>query len=188
MKSIQKKCLTLLAFSTLPLSLMALELTQQCLDVAIQDKQKENTQYTINQNKTVTDIKTNLTWASCLYGTTGSTCTTGTPLSVNWDKAFKSTTTNLDANQTDWRLPSAIELGSLLESSCNKPAINVSIFQPILETFKSFKEYYLWSSTTDYSNPTRAYVLDVMTGQMIVKPKDISNETASFYTLIVKSK
>jgi len=187
MKYLSKKTLAIFTALTVPVCLLALDLEQKCLDTNIQDLKKENTQYSINSDKTVSDSKSGLTWAACLYGTSGTTCSTGTPLSVNWDSAFTATTTNLDANQTDWRLPSAIELGSLVESSCNKPAMNVSKFRTIFETFQSFKGYYFWSSTTDYSDASRAYVLDVMTGEMIVKPKDISNETASFYTLIVKS-
>lgn len=187
MRNITNKILSLSLALSLPLSLVAFDLEQKCLSDEVQALVKPNSQYQINSDKSVSDSKSGLTWGACLYGTTGVNCVEGTPLSTNWDKAFIATTTNLDANQTDWRLPSIIELGSLVESSCNKPAINVVRFRNLFKTFKSFNEYYIWSSTTDYSNPERAYVLDVMTGKIMVKNKNIENETASFYTLLVKS-
>lgn len=187
MKKTNHIILIISLFGVFSLKICAFDLTQNCLDISIQDLSKKNEQYQINQDKSVTDLNTGLTWASCLYGTVGETCNEGNLLSVNWNSAFNATTTNLDKSQTDWRIPSILELATLLESSCNKPSINVTIFRPLLETFQKENIYYFWSSTTDYSDVSRAYVIDVMTGEVVVKSKEITSSLEKFYTLIVKS-
>jgi altronate dehydratase len=166
----------------LPFSLTAV--TQECLNDSIQTQQKRVEQYTQNST-TIIDTSTNLVWQKCLYGTSGDECENNVPLSVDWQGAFSSmVTVNTSTNET-WRVPNIIELASLVEPSCETPAVNDEVFEHFLSRMNDYDEYYLWSSTTDYSNPSRAYVLNLKTGAIVVKSK--TNTNGKNYLLLVKS-
>ncbi|MFT6711626.1 MAG: hypothetical protein ACJATO_002011 [Arenicella sp.] len=103
---------------------------QRCNDQITQTA--PNSRFTNNGDGTVTDMQTGLMWARCLQGFQGVACTSPSSPNTNtfaWAAALAldSATSDTD-NRTDWRLPNIKELQSLVERSCDTPAINDSVF------------------------------------------------------------
>lgn len=105
---------------------------------------RQGPRYTDNGDGTITDNASGLMWAKdgngagCFYGGT-----------LTWAAAI-TYAEGLDfAGHTDWRLPNAKELGSILDFSRTSPAIN-PIF---INTFISFQ----WSSTTYAGDSSKAF-------------------------------
>jgi hypothetical protein len=101
-----------------------------------------NTEYTDNGDGTVTHNPTGLMWKRCSEGQTwdGSNCT-GMASAFNWNQAM-AITSNF-AGKSDWRLPTEVELISLLDYTLPS-LINSTIFPNTPS--QSF-----WSSTADAS-------------------------------------
>ena len=87
----------------------------------------------INDNGTVTDVESGLTWMRCAVGQKwqGNTCA-GAAITYSWPQAFKVEDT---INQTqayaglhNWRLPTLSELASIVERQCSYPRINLKLF------------------------------------------------------------
>jgi hypothetical protein len=166
----------------IPLTLIGV--TQECLNDNIQTQQTRVEQYT-QEDVTITDTQTDLVWYKCLYGTSGDKCENDAPTNVDWQGAFDSMVTiNKSTNET-WRVPNIIELASLVEPSCQTPAVNAEAFDHFLNRMNDYDEYYLWSATTDYSNPSKAYVLNLKTGAILIKSK--TSTSGKNYVLLVKS-
>ena len=98
--------------------------------------------FTDNNDGTITDNVTFLVWKRCPEGltfennnTTGNitddSCS-GSPLGLDWQEALQYVETLNNASgyagKNNWRLPSIKELASIVELSCNNPAINLTIF------------------------------------------------------------
>jgi len=85
-----------------------------------------------NNDGTITDLKTGLTWKKCLEGVFGDFCENGSPNVFTWQQALQHPGTVNDdegfADYTDWRLPNIRELFSLVEIQCSDPAINRNRF------------------------------------------------------------
>ncbi|CAK0762148.1 conserved exported hypothetical protein [Gammaproteobacteria bacterium] len=83
--------------------------------------------YTDNNDGTVTDTTTGLTWMRCAMGQTwtGSICD-GAPATYPWDQA--NAITNTFAGHNDWRLPTIRELTTITELTRSSPAIDTSVF------------------------------------------------------------
>lgn len=105
---------------------------------------------TQNGGATVTHTKTGLTWMRCSVGQTwnGSTCQ-GTATALNWANALSNAT-----NETNfgggWRVPNVTELRSIIETGCDLPAINITIF-PATQGDR------YWTSTTYTGSPASAW-------------------------------
>jgi hypothetical protein len=104
-------------------------------------------QFTQNNNGTVTDNATKLTWMRCSLGQywDGTTCQ-GDASQHNWQQALQVAQDEYFANYDDWRLPNIKELTSIVEEACHSPAINLTIF-PSTET-----DYEYWTSTIYYGD------------------------------------
>ncbi|MBK6999730.1 MAG: DUF1566 domain-containing protein [Rhodoferax sp.] len=89
-----------------------------------------DTDYTDNDDGTVTHVPTGLVWKICSEGQTmvGGTCTGTAHSSYTWAQALALASTSNFAGKTDWRLPSIRELNSLVEECRGGPAINDAIF------------------------------------------------------------
>ncbi len=75
-----------------------------------------------NGDGTVTHKITGLIWKRCAEGQTwaGGTCT-GSPTKFNWDKANA-------LKSGDWRLPTIVELSSIVERDADSGGINATVF------------------------------------------------------------
>jgi hypothetical protein len=111
-----------------------------------------------NSNGTVTHSKTGLTWKRCAEGQTwsGTTCT-GSAAGYAWANALLQAKNAGFAGQTDWRLPNANELQSIIESCGFNPAINST-------QFPATPAYYFWSASTYVPNPAVAWLVDFLYG------------------------
>lgn len=96
---------------------------------------------------TVYDTATALTWMRCSIGqqwdSENQQCT-GAAQSHTWRSALQYVRSLNQgdgyASQHDWRVPNIKELGSIVETQCYGPAIN-------LEIFPNTQSYFYWSST-----------------------------------------
>ncbi len=121
-----------------------------------------NGRYTVNEDLTITDNDTGLMWMKCAAGKTGGDCLGNIVYGaddegiriLNWVEALQyaeqvnTTLVGTDANpsgDTDWRLPNAKELESLVERCRTNPAINTSIFTNNVPTSNESARY--WTST-----------------------------------------
>ncbi len=123
-------------------------------------------QFTVNNDGTVTDNKTGLMWKRCPEGLSGTTCTTGliNSFSLNFWKGALTAVKTLNANggfagHTDWRVPNQKELLSIVERQCVTPSINLTIFPPVTST-ASVKYY----SATPSVNAGGLVVVDFSAG------------------------
>jgi len=99
--------------------------------------QKTPPTYRVNDNQTVTDLHTGLTWVE-----------SGEDIQRTWEDAI-SYCEELDfANQRDWRLPKKFELESIIDYGRSYPAIN-SVF--------SCESAFYWSTTPHKPNPVYAW-------------------------------
>jgi len=101
---------------------------------------KPNEQYIVNEDNTITDTETGLTWMKCSLGQTGEDCSGGSLLLYTWQDALQAAEAHEYANKSDWRLPNIAELKTLTEKACFLPAINETIF-PLTSSS------YYWSSS-----------------------------------------
>lgn len=104
-------------------------------------------QFVINsQTGTVIDARTGLEWAICSLGQTwqNGNCVGVPEHFADYTTALSRVTTftTINTQWQDYRLPNIKELGSIIEHSCNEPAINLNTFTGTLNAV-----YY--SSTPD---------------------------------------
>lgn len=76
----------------------------------------------------VEDLETGLIWQGCESGRSGSQCELGSALALDWSGALQHAAGSGYAGFSDWRLPNARELASLVETGCVAPALNTTIF------------------------------------------------------------
>ena len=104
--------------------------------------------FTINNDGTVSDTKTGLTWKKCSEGQSGVDCRTGTATTYTWQGALQQAQSVNNnggfAGYKNWRLPSIKELNSIVEEQCSEPSINLAVFP------ESPSDWY-WSSSP-YAN------------------------------------
>lgn len=86
-----------------------------------------DSRYAEHGDGTVTDLRTGLMWKQCSEGQTGASCT-GAVSMMTWANALNAGASSVFAGFSDWRLPNVKELGSLVETGCYSPAINVARF------------------------------------------------------------
>ncbi len=78
---------------------------------------------------TVLDKTTGLVWLRCPLGMSwDSTTCTGMSTGYTWQQALQQADTSTAAGYSDWHLPNAKELTSLVEPACVSPAINLRVF------------------------------------------------------------
>lgn len=130
---------------------------QTCLDADQYPDQWPDSRYTVNDNATVLDTKTNLIWMHCSAGQAplSSSCD-GTASTYTWESALAQTMTTNSigfAGFTDWRLPNIKELASLAKLNCISPAINEIIFP------NTVADWY-WSASPYAGDSNFAWLLD----------------------------
>jgi Protein of unknown function (DUF1566) len=113
--------------------------------------------YTDNEDGTVTDDVTHLMWEKAV---------TGVP--VDWAAAKQHCAALVFAGHCDWRLPSRIELLSIVDLSRAAPAID-----PV---FPSTPQYPFWSSSAFYEGDKSAWIVQFADGH-----PGLSDVTAGLY-------
>ncbi|PKL33950.1 MAG: hypothetical protein CVV45_05440 [Spirochaetae bacterium HGW-Spirochaetae-10] len=124
---------------------------------------------TRNANGTVADSVTGLVWSACPQGTTyvhsdpGGSCT-GAPTGMNWytaQAACSARNTEELGGRTDWRLPTADELHTIMDHSVRAPSIDTIKFPgtPASSTF--------WSATTSPKGASYAYYANFEEGILL---------------------
>lgn len=109
----------------------------------------------------VTDLATGLMWKRCSEGQSGADCTAGATVFLDWGSALTRANNAIHAGFSDWRLPNADELHSLVETGCSSPAINPRAFP---NTFAGLRIF--WSSTTVASSASLAWHIDFDNGNL----------------------
>jgi len=89
--------------------------------------------FVVHNDGTVTHSRTGLMWKVCSEGQSWSVAgCAGTATTHSWDLALQiPASLNVSggyAGYSDWRLPNVNELKSIVEYSCDTPAINATIF------------------------------------------------------------
>lgn len=105
-----------------------------------------------------TDNLSGLVWKSCTEGLSGSTCSGGTVLAIDWATATGTVCSSLNssnggmgyAGRSDWRLPSIAEVKTLRNYAGNNPATDSAFFPNTLA-----EDY--WSSTSNQAVPAEAW-------------------------------
>ena len=91
----------------------------------------------------VADSATGLGWQGCAAGLEGRDCAAGSATSLNWQAALTYCENLSWGGQTDWRLPNATELTSIVDDSRTSPSINISAFPAM-----PFGSILHWSSSS----------------------------------------
>ena len=88
--------------------------------------------FTINNDGTVSDTKTGLTWKKCSEGQSGVDCRMGAAATYTWQGALQQAQSVNNnggfAGYKNWRLPNMKELDSIVEKQCIDPSINLVVF------------------------------------------------------------
>lgn len=124
--------------------------------------------FTDNEDGTVTDSSTGLMWMRCSIGQTwnetDATCT-GDATAMTWQEALQTAYGYSYAGHNDWRLPNVKQLISITEKTCVRPSINETIFP---ETTSD--DY--WSSTPSINDYTMSWVVAFFNSSNSLKEKD----------------
>ena len=141
--------------------------------------------YIVHDDGTVTDTTTSLMWSQCLSGQTydsaNSTCS-GTNTFHTWTEALQAAQDSNYALYTDWRIPNAKELASIVALDRYSPAIRLDIFPGVeLSIRNDTKSNYYWSSTPHSLYTDRSFAIGLhnnISGQMSYGTRtDATNST-----------
>lgn len=102
--------------------------------------------FTNNQDGTVTDMDTGLTWQQAEVTN-----------ALSWADALLYARSLTLAGQADWRVPNVKELQSLSDQAMSGPSVNTNYF-PATQPLR------YWSSTTEVNDPNRAWWVDFQLG------------------------
>lgn len=130
-----------------------------------------NARYTVTQpaanERVVVDGDTGLMWKRCPEGMSGANCATGSASILAWSAALAVANGSAYAGYGDWRLPSIMELQSLVESGCHNPAINVAT----TAAFPGNGVGSYWTSTTYASDAAGAWAVAFLDGLVYASGK-----------------
>lgn len=173
-RTLNKTLASLAAAIVLPLvSAPALAVGDNCdTNYTGGERTTPESRFSVNGDGTVTDSATNLMWMKCAAGKTGTTCTgdadytdynLAEPVTdmgvrlLNWNEALAyaaAINNNPEwrendginpGNHSDWRLPNAKELASLVERCSYNPAMNQNVFSFNVPLSGNSGKY--WTST-----------------------------------------
>ena len=106
-----------------------------------------------NEDGTITDSNTGLTWKQCLEGLSGNDCATDAASTLSWTAA-------LALDDGTWRLPNIKELQSIADYGSNEPALNTTCFPTPAGT----ANIYVWSSSLYAGDTENTWVINFKDG------------------------
>lgn len=124
--------------------------------------------FILNENGTVTDMETKITWMRCALGQTwdGKTCA-GQARAFSWQEA-RDAIAELNGDTfgepSRWRLPVVPELASITERKCFQPRVNMAVFPAT--PAKAF-----WTGMERKGDTDKAYAIDFGGGSVIASKK-----------------
>lgn len=138
--------------------LLLLSDTLPAYECADQARSTTSQRFDDNQDGTLTDIDSGLTWMRCAQGQRwdGDTCL-GQAEPYNWLSA-QHAAQQLNqqggyAGHADWRVPRLPELAGIVERHCKDPRINLQLFPTTPAT-------YFWVVNAKPGIPDQAYAMD----------------------------
>lgn len=138
-----------------------------------------DSRYSVKSDGTVLDTETGLMWKTCQESKSGASCGSGTDAQFSFYEAVTHTNTvNSErgfAKHKDWRIPNSKELYSLVEKSCESPALNTKIFP-------SVDQVGYWSASVSVDDVTNRWALMAQFGDIYA----YSATTSSFGLLLVR--
>ncbi len=150
-----------------------------CADITLTLNSGE---FVLHDNGTVTDTTTGLTWQSCAVGQVWdfatATCA-GNAQAYTYANAMKITSDF--AGKTDWRLPSLVELNSIVELKNNNQPVNKLVF-PQMSLDKGF------ISSTIYAAKTQSLTWIVLTNSGKNSQPTSSNAANTNYVRLVRGR
>lgn len=84
--------------------------------------------FVVNADGTVRDKLSGLSWKRCSEGQSGTACEIGVAGTYSWREANALAAGSDFGGAKGWRLPTIVELATLLEYQCTMPAINLTVF------------------------------------------------------------
>jgi len=123
--------------------------------------------YTDNGDGTILDNVTGLTWQKCRMGESGLDCATGTAATYDWSAAG-TTCGSLSLAGTGWRLPTDLELMTIVDYGKYGPAINTAYFP-------NTRLVRYWSSTSNAADASYAWTMHFIGGLAVNELKVVSN-------------
>ena len=135
-------------------------------DQTCRDNLQESTpssRFVLNNNGTVTDTETKITWMRCALGQKwdGKTCV-GKAKAYSWQEAREAAAElNGDTfgEPTKWRLPLVPELASITERKCFEPRVNLVVFPATPSRL-------FWTGMERKGDTERAYAIDFGKGSV----------------------
>lgn len=154
--------------------MLALGVFQSSAWAACVGNNKPDVIYQDNQDGTITDLKTNLTWQKCSVGLSGAACTTGTATQFTWLTASQHVLSVNDDDGTDWRLPSVAELRTLIDDACYDAAINPNYFPATETTIRYWTSTPYFADSSVQNDAKKAWYIDFAQGLENSADKDQS--------------
>jgi hypothetical protein len=167
-------CLTSILVIFSHLSIAAHNSNHVCIQNTPGDH-KASDRYIFNDDGTVLDRITNLTWQRCNLGqewdATTNSCS-GATSALAWDSALAqideyNIAQNALGNANDWRMPNIKELASIVDTNCVYFAFNDEIFKELHLSY--------WSSTPIAGSEFETGVYDAATGTTLESYLDEHN-------------
>ncbi|MBQ4811992.1 DUF1566 domain-containing protein [Pseudoalteromonas luteoviolacea] len=135
-------------------------LAQECATETSVPFTTPESRFVVKNDGTICDKKTEIMWQRCTFGfvynATTETCD-NKEQKLSWQEALSAAKSSRIANFDDWQLPNVKELSSIVERSCEDPAINATVF------LGNHSGNY-WTSTTNIKDPSRAWTYQFQDG------------------------
>ncbi|WP_319380287.1 DUF1566 domain-containing protein [Thiomicrorhabdus sp.] len=129
--------------------------------------------FTLNNDGTVTHAKTGLTWKVCSEGQTWNSADgscSGSATAYNWQAALQAVTSlNTQggyAGHSDWRMPNVKELASIIEFKCYEPSINLDVFKNMANNA------YYWSNSPKIGDDAASLGVYFLRGELWSSDRD----------------
>lgn len=116
-------------------------------------------------DRIVADDLSGLTWQGCAAGQSGAACATGVPAAYNWRNALAYCEGLTYAGQSDWRVPNAKELASIMDTRVMDPAIDEVAFPG------TPSDLLYWSSTSNPEDGSSVVGADFFAGGLTYQYK-----------------